>query len=81
MSCDNLTSITIPNSVTSIGDMAFMSCDNLTSITIPNSVTSIGKWAFAGCDKLKKIYIPRGTKAKFAAMEGLKNHVDKLVEK
>ena len=79
--CDKLTSITIPNSVTSIGDGVFFCCWHLTSITIPNSVTSIGKWAFSGCDKLKKIYIPRGTKAKFAAMKGLKDHVDKLVEK
>ena len=79
--CDKLTSITIPNSVTSIGDGVFFCCWHLTSITIPNSVTSIGKWAFSGCNKLKKIYISRGTKAKFAAMEGLKDHVDKLVEK
>ena len=79
--CENLTSITIPNSVTSIGYRAFDDCDNLTSITIPNSVTSIGEEAFLYCDKLKTIYIPKGTKAKFAAMEGLKEHVDKLVER
>ena len=39
-------SYTIPNSVTSIGDMAFYGCTSLTSITIPNSVTSIGDDAF-----------------------------------
>ena len=78
--CSNLSSITIPNSVTSIGEGAFWYCSNLTSITIPNSVTSIGLGAFNDCKKLKTIYIPRGTKAKFAAMEGLKKHVDKLVE-
>jgi predicted small secreted protein len=42
--CDYLTSVTIPNSVTSIGERAFWGA--LTSVTIPNSVTSIGKYAF-----------------------------------
>lgn len=41
----NLTSISLPNSVTDIGDSAFSS-NNLTSLTIPNSVTSIGEHAF-----------------------------------
>ena len=45
---NTITSITIPNSVTSIGDDAFYSCTGLTSITIPNSVTSIGNNAFSG---------------------------------
>jgi hypothetical protein len=44
--CKNLTSVTIPNCITSIGDEAFHGCNSLTSITIPNSVTSIGKSAF-----------------------------------
>ncbi len=42
MCCDGLTSVTIPNSVTSIGDEAFYDCTSLTNVTIPNSVTSIG---------------------------------------
>ena len=46
--CSSLTSVTIPNSVTSIGDYAF-SGSGLTSITIPNSVTSIDDNAFDGC--------------------------------
>ncbi len=44
---NDLTSITIPNSVTSIDDVAFAFCKNLKSITIPNSVKSIGEEAFA----------------------------------
>ncbi|MDO4738964.1 MAG: leucine-rich repeat domain-containing protein, partial [Bacteroidales bacterium] len=53
--CTGLTSITIPNSVTSIGYSAFEGCKGLTSITIPNSVTSIGTCAFYGCEGLKTV--------------------------
>ena len=51
-----ITSVTIPNSVTSIGSYAFYGCEGLTSITIPNSVTSIGSYAFEGCG-LKEMHI------------------------
>ncbi|MCM1556692.1 MAG: leucine-rich repeat domain-containing protein [Anaeroplasma bactoclasticum] len=56
--CSYLTSITIPESVTSIGSSAFENCSYLTSITIPESVTSIGSSAFAFCSNLKSIIIP-----------------------
>ena len=54
----SLTSVTIPNSVTSIGQSAFYGCSGLTSITIPNSVTSIGEEAFYRCTGLTNVVIP-----------------------
>ena len=54
----SITSVEIPNSVTSIGRSAFYNCDGLTSITIPNSVTSIGEGAFYYCDGLTSVEIP-----------------------
>ena len=53
-----LKEITIPNSVTSIGNFAFDFCTSLTSVTIPDSVTSIGERAFAGCYSLTSVTIP-----------------------
>jgi len=53
-----LTSITIPNSVTTIGNYAFSGCGSLTSITIPNSVTTIENHAFSYCTSLTSITIP-----------------------
>ena len=54
--CTSLTSIEIPNSVTSIGDSAFRGCTSLTNIEIPNSVTSIEYYAFIGCTSLTNVY-------------------------
>lgn len=53
-----VTSVTIPDSVTSIHDNAFGFCSQLTNISIPNSVTSIGFSAFAHCTSLKSITLP-----------------------
>ena len=52
------TSFVIPDSVISIGNVAFRDCHSLTSVTIPNSVTSIGNTAFRGCSGLISIIIP-----------------------
>ena len=51
-------SYTIPDSVTSIGDCAFVGSKSLSSIVIPDSVTSIGDCAFVGCKSLSSIVIP-----------------------
>ena len=48
----------IPNSVTSIGELAFVGCSGLTSVTIGNSVTSIGVCAFVECTGLTSVTIP-----------------------
>jgi hypothetical protein len=53
-----LTSLVIPNSVTSIGQGAFQNCSGLTSLVIPNSVTSIGQEVFKGCSGLTSVAIP-----------------------
>jgi hypothetical protein len=56
--CYNLTSVTIPNGVTTIEARTFLSCPRLASITIPNSVTSIGEHAFTKCTSLASVTIP-----------------------
>ncbi len=56
--CSSITSVNIPNSITSIGNSAFSGCSGLTSVTIPNSVTSIGDYAFSDCSSLTSITIP-----------------------
>ena len=61
--CDemvNLSSITIPNGVTTIGKTAFCTCTSLSSINIPNSVTSIGDMAFNNCSSLVSVTLGNG---------------------
>ncbi|WP_018592463.1 leucine-rich repeat protein [Terrisporobacter glycolicus] len=58
--CSSLTSVEIPDSVTSIGESAFRECSSLTSIKIPKGVTSISTFAFYECSSLTSVEIPKG---------------------
>ncbi len=62
--CTSITSLTIGDGVTSIGDYAFSDCSGLTSVTIPESVQTIGDGAFSGCSGLTEF------KGKFASDNG-----------
>ena len=69
--CSILTSITIPDSVATIGERAFSMCESLTSVTIGNSVTTIGEGAFEVCRNLKSVIIGDSvTTIGFGAFEG-----------
>lgn len=78
-SCENLTSVIIPESVTSIGEFAFYYCDNIESVTISDNVNCIEKQAFYGCSSLKSITIPKGVtsieESVFQFCSGLENIV------
>lgn len=71
--CTSLSSITIPNTVTSIDLCAFDGCKGLKSVEIPNSVTSIGVCAFTGCTDLNSLTIGNSVKSiGYAAFGGCK---------
>ena len=63
--CKSLTSISIPNSVTAIGDYAFSKCNNLTSITLSDNVTTIRNRPFEGCSSLSLVNVNIGDLAKY----------------
>lgn len=54
--CIDMTSVTIPNSVTSIGECAFGGCSGLVYVILPENLESIDQNAFKGCDGLTDLY-------------------------
>ena len=79
--CSKMTSVTIPERVTSIGNAAFYRCSGLTSITIPDSVTGLGsKKLFDGCTGLKRIRLPNHPNYMFSISKGLVSDCRELEE-
>lgn len=59
LNCDSLSTITLPNSIKSLGTGAFYDCDTLKSVTLPTGITKIAKQAFYHCGFLQSITIPQ----------------------
>ena len=80
--CSGLTSVTIPNSVKSIGTGVFEGCSGLTSVTIPNSVTCIGHSTFGGCSGITHtiivndmfVFLPNGYEGHYSIPENIAVH-------
>ncbi len=75
--CAGITSVTVPESVTSIGSGAFFHCDQLVSVNIPAQVTEIKNMTFSYCTSLTSIDLPKGVtkigSSAFSKCSSLKN--------
>ena len=78
--CNQITGVTMPPSVTSIGEFAFDCCRGLTSLSLPNGVTSIGRYAFRNCSGLTNLVLPDDLRSigdeAFDGCTGLKGEID-----
>lgn len=61
--CNSVTSVTLPNSIASIGENAFNNCHSLSFVNIPTNVTIIPDGTFAYCESLSAIDFPQGITA------------------
>lgn len=61
--CTALETVTLPETLTKLGDYAFHGCESLDSITIPAQVTEIGSFVFEGCTSLTEILVTDGNSA------------------
>jgi hypothetical protein len=74
-----LTSVVIPESVTSIEDHAFFGCSSLEMVHLPAGVSNFEKDSFKDCNKLKAIYVPKGNVDYYKEVLPVEFH-DKIVE-
>ena len=58
--CGGLTSVTLPEGITTIGNSAFLGCALLTPVSFPEGLTTIGNSAFSGCSSLTSVSLPEG---------------------
>lgn len=58
--CTSLTSVSLPETVTTIGSYAFSGCTSLASFTVDNNISTIGYSAFDGCESLEEFVIKDG---------------------
>ena len=60
---NNITTVTVPEGVTTIGKTAFSSCEKLTQISLPSTLTDLGDYAFQSCSSLHVVEIAEGNAA------------------
>jgi hypothetical protein len=78
--CENLTGITIPNSIKEIGGMAFNGCESLTKVTFERADTVIDNFnAFPGGKSLQTAYLARGA-GTYTRRKGKDNWKKKLIK-
>ena len=58
--CDQMTEVTIPETVTSLGDHVFHGCSSLTELHLPEGLTSMGDYVLCGCSRLTELHLPEG---------------------